>query len=268
MTLQTHDFDRTDRRFAPRRAQAGDRYADPTSGSGADPNSDHNSGSDMWDAKDEPPVSMVANGAGDDDPVLGGLPRVSMQGRVGNHVPHATNAIIYDSEMLVDAAMERVSHLSEEVDFAVERAREDGLAEGRAQAQKELAQELHRMSRELQETYRTLEDTVVDLALATAKRAVGVQLDPDSTRALVVERLERHRDDDPYVVYVSEQSFRFYADALDAFARAHPRAPRPSLRIDRRLDADRAVLMTKFGSVDLDLATQIEAMRHELEAAV
>ena len=40
----------------------------------------------------------------------------------------------------------------------------------------------------------------------------------------------------------------------------------PVVRLDPRLPEGRAILFTKFASIDLDLDSQIEAMRLHLEA--
>ena len=193
------------------------------------------------------------------------LPSVAVVGRQGNVVPRNGNTMVYAAQDLVDMAMSRVEDLNDEVDTATEAGRITGYQAGRDDAMRELARELHRVEREQAHYQSVLEASVVDIAIATAKKSVGVQLSREDTHAIVASKIRDHESDQPYAVYVAEDAFGFYREALDRMRREAPDKPVPALHIDPRLAGNRAVLRTRFGSVDLDLESQIDAMRHQLE---
>jgi flagellar biosynthesis/type III secretory pathway protein FliH len=162
--------------------------------------------------------------------------------------------------------MERVKQLNDEVDLATSAGWDAGYKEGMAQARHELAAELHRVGRDVASFQAAFEQTIVDIALATAKRAVGVQLDPTTTRRLAREAIAPHIGDTLYEIRVAPAVAERYRAALRDLAAAHPGTPMPVIRLDPRLPEGRAILFTKFASIDLDLDSQIEAMRLHLEA--
>ena len=223
--------------------------------------------------KQDEAVTHLANGNSpasvsrtEDTGPLARLMRVAARQRSGNLVDSAQHDLVDASEELVAAAMERVKQHNDEVDLAATEGRNEGFQAGIAEARHELAAELHRVGREVASFRAALEEAVVDIALATAKRAVGVQLDPASTRRLAREAIAPHLGDTLYEIRVAPAVAERYRAAVRDLAAEHPGTPMPVVRLDPRLPEGRAILFTKFASIDLDLDSQIEAMRLHLEA--
>jgi flagellar biosynthesis/type III secretory pathway protein FliH len=194
------------------------------------------------------------------------LPEVTFDRRDGNYVPAAANELVRSADALVDTAMDRVRQLNSEVDQAIEDGRQEGLAIGREEAQRELARELHRIEHEQARYRRLMEASVIEIAMAAAQKTIGVQLDRRQLQQHAAKLIKDHMADEPYAIYIANGEQDFYRDALRALSRDNPGMALPVIEIDPRLSDGRAILRTRLGTVDLDTASQIEAIRREIEA--
>jgi flagellar biosynthesis/type III secretory pathway protein FliH len=71
-------------------------------------------------------------------------------------------------------------------------------------------------------------------------------------------------NDAPYTLQVASNMLGIARGALRDLETENPGVAMPTLRLDARLPDGRALLVTRFGSIDLDVEAQLEAIRLSL----
>jgi flagellar biosynthesis/type III secretory pathway protein FliH len=174
------------------------------------------------------------------------------------------NADLFDAESALAEAQAQTKRLKVDISSAIEQGREEGFAAGRAQADQELAVEIHRVQQQMAQWHAEAKDTIVDLAARMAYRIVGTYDIDEVTRQSIVRETLKHVNDAPYALQVSSDMLPLARAAMREIESEHPGVAVPTLRMDARLPSGRALLVTRFGSIDLDAHAQIEAMRTSL----
>jgi type III secretion protein L len=193
------------------------------------------------------------------------LPRLpgTAHGRV---IKASDNREIFEVEQALAQAKDETKRLKVDISSAIDQGREEGYADGKAQANAELAAEIHRVQHQLTTWQADARETIVDLAVKIAGKLVR-EFDVDElTRNGIVKEVAARMSDAPYTLQVAGDMVGPAREAMKQLQAEHPRAPAPTLRLDTRLPDGRAVLVTRFGSVDLDLDAQLDAMRRSLLA--
>jgi flagellar biosynthesis/type III secretory pathway protein FliH len=199
--------------------------------------------------------------------LLAKLPRLPVALRKGVRVIRADeNAEVYDAEQALEAAKAATRKLTGQISTATEQGREEGYAAGRNAANEELAEEIHRVQQQLAAWQDEARTTIVDLAIKVAGKIIGEHDVDQTTRNAIVANAQKHMNDGPYTLQVAPDMLRTARDALRTLEIEYPSVPLPSVRLDARLDDGRALLVTRFGSVDLDVHSQLEAIKRTLLA--
>lgn len=204
----------------------------------------------------------VAEDPFDADPFFANIPKVC-GARSGKIVPAAVNARLFDAFHLVAEAEKKAAEIDTEAQRITSQAYEEGLAAGRKEAQQELAGELNRLEREVETFFRNAEPMILELALDVARRFVAINMTEAAARQLMVETIRKHAASEPYAIHVGLQARATAMAALDDLKRSHPEMRLPVVRTDQRLDDHRAILMTRFGSADLDVDSQVRALAEQ-----
>jgi type III secretion protein L len=174
------------------------------------------------------------------------------------------NADLFDAEGALAAAQTETKRLKLEVETAVNQGREEGYAAGLEQANTELATEIHRIHQHMAAWQSEARETIVDLAVKITTKLVGTVDLEDITRTNIINQTFKHVNDGPYALQVAPDMLPLARRALRDLETQHPGVATPALRLDARLPEGRAVLVTRYGSIDLDLNTQLEAIRASL----
>jgi flagellar biosynthesis/type III secretory pathway protein FliH len=196
--------------------------------------------------------------------LLARLPQLPATPKGVRIVRAADNAAHFDAEAALAAAHAETKRLKVDISSAIEQGREEGYASGREQAQGELAIEVHRVQRQLEAWQAEARETIVDLSIRIAERLVGTLDIEETTRANIIQQTLKHANDSPYTLQVASDVLPLARRALRDLEEDHPGVPVPILRLDSRLPDSRAVLVTRFGSIDLDVTAQLEAIRASL----
>jgi type III secretion protein L len=177
------------------------------------------------------------------------------------------NAELFSAEAALAAAQAETRRLKVEITAATEQGREEGYAAGREQADQELAVEYHRVQQHMAAWQTEARETIVDLAVKIATKLVGTFDVEETTRVNIINQTLKHLNDGPYALQVASNMLGVARQAIRDLEEEHPGVAVPALRLDARLPEGRAVLVTRFGSIDLDLNTQIDAIRTSLLGA-
>jgi type III secretion protein L len=199
--------------------------------------------------------------------LLARLPQLPATSKGARIVLAAENATHFDAEAALAAAHAETKRLKVDITSAIEQGREEGYAQGREQAQAELATEVHRVQNQLEAWQAEARETIVDLSIRIAERLVGTLDIDETTRANIIQQTLKHAADSPYTLQVASDVLPVARRALRDLEDDHPGVPVPVLRLDSRLPDGRAVLVTRFGSIDLDVNAQLEAIRASLLGA-
>jgi flagellar biosynthesis/type III secretory pathway protein FliH len=162
---------------------------------------------------------------------------------------------------IVDAREEAERILADAHDRA-NRLRDEQLAELRAEAREEARIELAEahlgLERARQGVLRDAEASVVDLALAVAKRVIGQELSthPDRVRALVREALDRVRRATHVRVRVHpEDAAELAVEGIEVVA-------------DASIERGGCIVQSDLGDVDARLDVRLDALRRALRHSV
>lgn len=201
------------------------------------------------------------------DPFFTGLlhlPPVATRGSKIIRDGHAK--AVFEAERKVKEAESLANQIMGDITGTIAEAKSAGYAEGREEAKRELARELSRIERQAREFYEDAERTIADLAVEIAGRIIGkVTADP-LLPATVREAIVRHTANDPYCIQVAMDTRAVAEAGLRQLMAERPGVRIPTVRVDARLPSGRAVLLTRFGSVDLDIESQLRAIRDSLTA--
>jgi flagellar biosynthesis/type III secretory pathway protein FliH len=158
----------------------------------------------------------------------------------------------------------QIDDLQSQVDRATAEGHEAGLFEGRSEAAREFAAHLTRIEQEVAAFFSNAENTIADLAVRVAETIIGRVGGDDADYLAISRALSANIDREPFIVHASADTVQVVRNALADLKTRNPQARLPVSKLDNRLPAGRAVLVTRFGSVDLDVQAQLKAIRENL----
>lgn len=175
-------------------------------------------------------------------------------------------ADVFAAEQAVQRAQEQVDDLDQQVTQALQEARAEGLAEGRREAAEEYARQIARLEKRVADFYQSAETTVAELGIRVAEMILGPQSLPAAPAQAARRVILAHINRQPHAIHVAPDAEQHIQDVLAELREEFPSARLPSPKLDKRLPSGRAMLVTRFGSVDLDIESQIRLIRENLRA--
>lgn len=163
-----------------------------------------------------------------------------------------------DGYAFLQAAREAAESTHAELQRLRDQARDEGLAAGRAQGQREAAELLARTAQQVDDYLAGLEAQLTDLALGIARQVIG-ELD-DATRLGLCTRRALS-------AFRAEQRLRLQVrpEQLDAVrAQLADLGERLDVVADDSLSVGHARLISPQASVELDLPSQLQGLRQAL----
>ncbi len=201
------------------------------------------------------------------DPFFSGLPVVPPLPRSASKIVRDGAARKqFDAERRLAEAERKSAQLLDDITQTIAQAKEAGYQDGRREADRILASELARVERQAREFYDEASHTIADLAVRIAARIIGKHTQEPLLLSTVRQAIAEHGQDHPYWIQVAAGTRKAAEDALAQLRRENPAAKLPMVRIDARLPEGRAILVTRFGTVDLDIESQLRAIRDSLTA--
>ena len=153
----------------------------------------------------------------------------------------------------------------------------EGLARGLAQGQQVVQEQVAELERHVAEInaereafFTRASDEVLRLSIAIAERILAQQLTltPAMMADMVQAALRRIREREKVTVHVHPDDITLMQQALPAIRQEVDEHHEISLLEDPRMEPGGAVIETPDGSFDLRLSSQLEAMRHAINAAM
>lgn len=173
-------------------------------------------------------------------------------------------APLFDLEGMVAAKRQELEALDAECARRMEEGYQSGYNDGLAQARAEAAVWHANSEIRAQHFFSDAEPVVVSLAFEVARKVIGAFEPFDVLRRIAERAVREHADTERPVIAVAPDREGILA-AVAADLAAHARdLPDLVVKVDPRLAAGRAMLVTRFGSVDLDTDSQIDAVRSAL----
>jgi flagellar biosynthesis/type III secretory pathway protein FliH len=173
----------------------------------------------------------------------------------------------FDAQQTLANLRQQIDDLQGQVDQAIADGHETGLSEGRSEAAREFAGHLTRIEQEVSTFFANAENTIADLAVRVAETIIGEVGGPDADYLAISRALSANIDREAFIVHASADSVQVVRRALADLKSRLPQARLPVAKLDNRLPPGRAVLVTRFGSVDLDVHSQLKAIRENLANA-
>jgi flagellar biosynthesis/type III secretory pathway protein FliH len=170
----------------------------------------------------------------------------------------------FGAERQVAVLHRQAGDLQAKVAAAVAEGHETGLAEGRSEAAREFAQHLNKIEQEVAAFFSNAEETIADLAVRVAETIIGQVGGPDADYLAISRAIGANIDREPFIVHAASDSVQTVRKAIEDLKAEYPKARLPVAKADNRLPPGRAVLVTRFGSVDLDVQSQLRAIRENL----
>jgi flagellar biosynthesis/type III secretory pathway protein FliH len=173
----------------------------------------------------------------------------------------------FDAQQTLRGLRQQIDDLQAQVDQATADGHETGLTEGRSEAAREFAGHLTRIEQEVSTFFSNAENTIADLAVRVAETIIGEVGGPNADYLAISRTLSANIDREAFIVHASADSVQVVRRALTDLKARMPQARLPVAKLDNRLPPGRAVLVTRFGSVDLDVHSQLKAIRENLANA-
>jgi flagellar biosynthesis/type III secretory pathway protein FliH len=173
----------------------------------------------------------------------------------------------FDAQQTLHSLRQQIDDLQGQVDQATADGHETGLSEGRSEAAREFAGHLTRIEQEVSAFFNNAETTIADLAVRVAETIIGEVGGPNADYLAISKALSANIDREAFIVHASADSVQVVRRALADLKTRLPQARLPVAKLDNRLPPGRAVLVTRFGSVDLDVHSQLKAIRENLANA-
>jgi flagellar biosynthesis/type III secretory pathway protein FliH len=189
------------------------------------------------------------------------LPTQRQQGSV---IRTTELAEYFGAERHLATLHQQAGDLQSQVDAAVSEGHENGLADGRSEAAREFAQHLNRIEQEVATFFSNAEETIADLAVRVAETIIGQVGGADADYLAISRAIGANLDREPFIVHAASDSVQTVRKVLADMKADYPKARLPVAKADNRLPPGRAVLVTRFGSVDLDVQSQLRAIRENL----
>jgi flagellar biosynthesis/type III secretory pathway protein FliH len=193
-----------------------------------------------------------------------GFAQLPMQRGQGNLVRTPEIHEFFAAQQTLRTLREQIADLQSQVDQAVADGHEAGLADGRGEAAREFAGHLTRIEQQVGTFFTNAEDTIADLAVRVAETIIGEVGGPDADYLAISRALSANIDREPFIVHAASDSVQVVRAALADLKSRMPNVRLPVAKQDNRLPAGRALLVTRFGSVDLDVQSQLKAIRSNL----
>lgn len=201
------------------------------------------------------------------DPYFSVLPVIPPLGRSASKIVRDGAARkLFDAERKLAEIEQTSARVLDDITQTIAQAKTAGYEDGRREADLELAAELARIERQSREFYDEASHTIADLAVRIAARIIGKQTQEPLLLNTVRQAIAEHAQDDPYCIQVAADTRKTAEDALAQLRREKPALKLPAVRVDARLPSGRAILVTRFGTVDLDIESQLRAIRDSLTA--
>jgi flagellar biosynthesis/type III secretory pathway protein FliH len=173
----------------------------------------------------------------------------------------------FDAQRTLRNLREQINDLQGQIDQATADGHETGLLEGRSEAAREFSGHLSRIEQEVSTFFGDAEKTIADLAVRVAETIIGEVGGPNADYLAISRALSANIDREAFIVHASADSIQVVRRALADMKARLPQARLPVAKLDNRLPPGRAVLVTRFGSVDLDVQSQLKAIRENLASA-
>jgi flagellar biosynthesis/type III secretory pathway protein FliH len=173
----------------------------------------------------------------------------------------------FDAQQTLRSLRQQIDDLQTQVDQATADGHETGLSEGRSEAAREFAGHLTRIEQEVSTFFSNAENTIADLAVRVAETIIGEVGGSNADYLAISKALSAHIDREAFIVHASADSVQVVKRALADLKTRMPHARLPVAKLDNRLPPGRALLVTRFGSVDLDVHSQLKAIRENLANA-
>jgi flagellar biosynthesis/type III secretory pathway protein FliH len=174
---------------------------------------------------------------------------------------------IFDAQQTLRDLHQQINELQGQIDQATADAHETGLLEGRSEAAREFAGHLTRIEQDVGTFFSSAEKTIADLAVRVADTIIGEVGGSNADYLAISRALSANIDREAFIVHASADSVQVVRRALADLKARQPHARLPVAKLDNRLPPGRAVLVTRFGSVDLDVHSQLKAIRENLANA-
>jgi flagellar biosynthesis/type III secretory pathway protein FliH len=193
--------------------------------------------------------------------------QLPMQRGQGNLVRTPEIHEFFGAQQTLRSLRQQIDDLQTQVDQATADGHETGITEGRSEAAREFAGHLTRIEQEVGTFFSNAETTIADLAVRVAETIIGEVGGPNADYLAISRALSANIDREPFLVHASADSVQVVRRALADLKARQPHARLPVAKPDNRLPPGRAVLVTRFGSVDLDVHSQLKAIRENLANA-
>ena len=198
------------------------------------------------------------------DPFFDSLQRFPLPEMHGKVIPREDYRDFYEANNLVEDALERASDLASEIENATEEARKAGYEHGLGEAKNELAKKLNILEQQVGAFYENAEETVLDISFRVVRRFFKSRIDSREIQNLITQTIAERESSRPYAIHVASDSQDLISAAVRDLERIYPDMRLPIVQVDPRLRSGRAVLMTRYGTVDLDVDSQLDALHESL----
>ncbi|HEY6921931.1 MAG TPA: FliH/SctL family protein [Steroidobacteraceae bacterium] len=184
----------------------------------------------------------------------------------GRRIPRRAWADTSEMSRLLFEAGNIVRDAERRADAVIERARDEGYAQGLAQAQSLMAQHLLDAQRQAHEFLEASQQRIVALAVAIVERIAPALGEPQVVAALVEEALSTLQAEKYLRIRVTAQAADATQEMLEYWRSEHPQVETAQILVDPHLAPFTCVVESELGRIEAGLAAQLDAIRAKLMA--
>lgn len=184
----------------------------------------------------------------------------------GRRIPRRAWADTSEMSRLLFEAGNIVRDAERRADEVIEQARNDGYAQGLAQAEALMAQHLLDAQRQAHAFLEASQQRIVALAVAILERIAPALGEPRVVTALVEEALSTLRAEKYLRIRVTAQAANATQEMLEHWRSKHPQVETAQILVDPHLAPFTCVVESELGRIEAGLSAQLDAIRAKLMA--
>jgi flagellar biosynthesis/type III secretory pathway protein FliH len=184
----------------------------------------------------------------------------------GTRIPRrAWSCVLELTQLLTDAGL-ILETAERQADEVRQRARDEGLAAGAAEAQAQVAQQLVEAQHAARKFVAVSDDRIVALAISIVERIAPSLGEPKLVAALAAEALHGLQTERHLRVHVRPEAEQATLTLLEQWQRGRPEIESAQVLVDTGLPPFGCVVESELGRIEAGLAAQLETVREHLRA--
>ena len=182
-------------------------------------------------------------------------------------VPSEIFSQLMDAKELIDTVKKDAEEYKKQVLAESEKQKEQAFKEGFIEGLEKWSQQIAYMEDEIKKVYRDVEKVAVPLALKTAKKIIGreIELDPSTVSDIVANQLKAVSEHKKIIVYVNKHDLEVLEKDKKRFESIFSKLESLSIQINQDVQPNGCIIETEQGIINAQIENQWKILERVFE---